>query len=222
MRRSLIIILFASFICASAIAESQSFAEFTSNNPGYFSIGFGSAIMTGAATHFSAPVISGGKQVNANISITGDVGSSLSGGYRFAAAPVRLGFSFVSMLSNVGLDSSAASNLTDGGLTEKIYTIATLYDYALTPHWVASAGAAMGFVTFSSDSDMGSSPIHSSLGFSYQAVAELMYRFTELSVAVTYHFVGTTVAADSIYPSANNSHYLLGNYVGVTGGIMFW
>ena len=227
MHRSLIVILFAILLSAEVVAQPESFAEFVKVNPGYFQLGVGTAIPIGSSTSFSGIVPTAGGQTNAAISVSGDTSINLDGGYRFASLPVRLGFSFVSSLNN--LDAPSVSNsLSAASLSIKDYTIAGLYDYAITPHWIASAGAALGFASFvfdqsGSDVDnIGPAPTHNRFGFAYQGIAELMYRFTGITLGVTYHFIGSTVRINSIYPSADNQNAVLGSYFGFTAGVMFW
>jgi hypothetical protein len=208
---------------ASVLAQSMSFADYVHNNPGYFSVGFGTSVTAGSASHFTASTTGVGATAT-HMGVEGDVASSMSGGYHFARFPLRMGFGFVSMLDNVNPSSSAVTSLGDGSLIERIYALEGLYDYAFTPHWIASIGAGVGVANFSFNAGSSNSivEIRNQYGVAYQGIVELMYRWTGLSLGVSDHFIGTSVSVHNIFPSAHNSHAVLSNYIGFTGGIMFW
>ena len=226
MQKTFIIALITVLTAARIFAQPDSFAQFASANPGYFNVGVGTSVMVGDAKSFNGVVpVESGTQ-NAAIKLIGDTSVNLEGGYRFSRVPLRMGFSFISMLSTVSSNVETYAKSEDQ-LNILSYAVDTLYDYAITPHWILSAGGALGFTSFvysggSSVVNTGPAPTYNRVGFSYQAIAELMYRFSGITLGVTDHFIGTTVRANSIYPSADNKHYLLGNYIGCTVGVMFW
>jgi hypothetical protein len=213
------------FVPSISCAGDAAFKHFTSNNPGYFSVGFGAAYPVGSATRFHSSVSAAAGAASTNLTVSGDTAVSFSGGYRFASLPLRIGFEFMSLLNDVHPSNAKVTSLGDGSIMQRLYSLDGLYDYAITPNWFVSLGAALGITNFSFNTGNSSAaivPIRDRYGFAYQAIAQITHRIGGFTLGVSYHFIGTSVSANRIFPTANTSSKLLNQYFGFQVGLMFW
>jgi hypothetical protein len=212
----------SAYALGSSTVTDPAFQNLLQQRPWYVMFGFGNSAVAGSASYFKGSVVgkAGRRPVPLTLGTAYDY--QMAAGYYFRSLPMHIEISRLSLFNYIS-SVNDVQLIQEAELDQTIYSAQAYYDYKLTEHWITSFGVGLGLIhTIANNSKSGYiTSARDASNFAYQAIARCSYQFSRVSLGVSYSFVGSTLALNNVYPSADRGGYLYDTVANLELGVIF-